>query len=83
MRNNPSDLVPNLADRSKISSSSLVRSLKFKGLVTDGSVGESPHTLPFLGLVTYAAQLEMLGNNEKADIVRKFIKTLPPTDARL
>ncbi|WP_409423753.1 MULTISPECIES: hypothetical protein [unclassified Pseudoalteromonas] len=83
VRNNPYDLVPNLADRSKISSSSLVRSLKFKGLVTDGSVGESPHTLPFLGLVTYAAQLEMLGNNEKADIVRKFIKTLPPTDARL
>lgn len=83
VRNNPYDLVPNLAGRNDLSSSSLVRSMKFKGLVTDGSVGESPHTLPFLGLVTYAAQLEMLGNNEKADIVRKFIKTLPPTDARL
>lgn len=83
VRNNPYDLVPNLAGRNDLSSSSLVRSMKFKGLVTDGSVGESPHTLPFLGLVTYAAQLEMLGNNEKADIVKKFIKTLPATDKRL
>lgn len=47
VRNNPYDLVPNLADRSKISPSSLVRSLKFKGLVTDGSVGESPHFTVF------------------------------------
>ena len=83
VRNNPYDLVPNLADRSKISSSSLVRSMKFKGLVTGGDVGASPHTLPFLGLVTYADQLQMLGYNDKADVVRKFIKTLPPTDARL
>jgi len=83
VRNNPYDLVPNLADRSKISSSSLVRSMKFKGLVTGGDVGASPHTLPFLGLATYADQLQMLGYNDKADIVRTFIKTLPATDARL
>jgi len=57
--------------------------MKFKGLVTGGDVGASPHTLPFLGLVTYADQLQMLGYNDKADVVRKFIKTLPPTDARL
>lgn len=83
VRNNPYDLVPNLAGRNDLSSSSLVRSMKFKGLVTGDDAGASPHTLPFLGLVTYADQLQMLGYNDKADIVRNFIKTLPPTDARL
>ena len=57
--------------------------MKFKGLVTGDDAGASPHTLPFLGLVTYADQLQMLGYNDKADVVRKFIKTLPTTDARL
>ncbi|KDC51862.1 hypothetical protein [Pseudoalteromonas fuliginea] len=83
VRNNPYDLVPNLAGRNDLSSSSLVRSMKFKGLVTGDDAAASPHTLPFLGLVTYADQLQMLGYTDKADVVRKFIKTLPPTDARL
>jgi hypothetical protein len=83
IRNNPYDLVPNLAGRNDLSASSFVRSMKFRGLVTGEDAGASPHTLPFLGLVTYADQLQMLGYNDKADIVRKFIKTLPMTDARL
>lgn len=83
IRNNPYDLVPNLAGRNDLSASSFVRSMKFRGLVTGEDAGASPHTLPFLGLVTYADQLQMLGYNDKADIVRKFIKTLPTTDARL
>lgn len=83
VRNNPYDLVPNLAGCNDLSSSSFVRSMKFRGFVKGGDAGASPHTLPFLGLVTYADQLQLLGYNDKADIVRKFIKTLPPTDARL
>lgn len=83
IRNNPYDLVPNLAGRNDLSASSFVRSMKFRGLVTGEDAGASPHTLPFLGLVTYADQLQMLGYNDKADIVRKFIKNLPTTDARL
>lgn len=81
IRNNPFDLVPNITN--DISSSSLARSVKFMGLTFGNEVGASPHTLPFLGLETYAEQLQLLGNIEKSTIVRKFINTLPKNDARL
>ena len=83
IRNNPYDLVPNLAGRNDLSASSLARSVKFRGLVFGDEVGASPHTLPFLGLETYADQLQLLGNRDKATIVRKFIKTLPKGDSRI
>ncbi len=83
IRNNPFDLVPNIAGVNDLSPSSLARSFKFSGLVFDDNVGASPHTLPFLGLNTYATQLNLAGNKEKALLVTKFIKSLPKGDRRL
>lgn len=79
IRNNPFDLVPNVAGRNDLSSSSLVRSIKFMGLVfgKKSEPGNSPHTLPFLGLETYANQLQLFGDITKATAVRKFMNTLP------
>jgi mRNA-degrading endonuclease RelE of RelBE toxin-antitoxin system len=77
IRNNPFDLVPNIAGANDLSASSLVRSIKFRGLVFGDEVGASPHTLPFLGLETYADQLQLLGNLDKSTTVRKFIRKLP------
>lgn len=83
IRNNPYDLVPNIAGGNDLSASSLARSVKFRGLVFGDDVGASPHTLPFLGLETYADQLQLSGNLKKSTIVRKFIKTLPKGDGRI
>lgn len=68
--------------RNDLSRSSLVRSIKFMGLVFGDNSGASPHTLPFLGLETYATQLQLLGDTTNATKVRKFIKTLPEGDKR-
>ena len=73
VRNNPFDMVPNIAGRNGLSLSSLARSLKFCGLVTHGDVGESPHTLPYLGIETYQAQLRLLGQHEKAEAVARYM----------
>lgn len=83
IRNNPFDLVPNIAGGNDLSPSSLARSFKFSGLVFGNNVGASPHTLPFLGLKIYAKQLRLAGNKEQALIVSKFIKTLPKSDGRI
>lgn len=56
IRNNPFDGVPNVLGRNDLSRSSLVRSIKFMGLVFGDNSGASPHTLPFLGLETYATR---------------------------
>lgn len=71
--------MPNVAGRNDLSSSSLVRSIKFMGLVfgKKSDPGNSPHTLPFLGLETYANQLQLFGDITKATAVRKFMNTLP------
>ncbi|XQW85762.1 hypothetical protein ACOYR1_03220 [Thalassotalea piscium] len=82
IRNNPYDLVPNIAGTNDLSGSSLARSIKFgKYLVADPGI--SPHTLPFLGLKTYADQLQLLGNVPAATKVRKFVHTLPLGDKRI
>lgn len=49
IRNNPFDLVPNVAGRNDLSSSSLVRSIKFMGLVfgKKSDPGNSPPPYPF------------------------------------
>jgi histidine ammonia-lyase len=83
IRNNPFDLVPNIAGANDLSSSSLARSFKFRGLVKGDNVGANPHTLPFLGLKTYATQLRLAGNKEHALMVNKFIKTLPKGDSQI
>lgn len=82
IRNNPYDPVPNIGGTNDLSGSSLARSIKFgKYLVADPGI--SPHTLPFLGLKTYADQLQLSGNITAATKVRKFIKKLPEGDSRL
>ncbi|SBS27470.1 hypothetical protein MSP8887_00655 [Marinomonas spartinae] len=83
VRNNPFDLVPNIAGQNNLSVSSLARSLKFKDLVKDGGPGASPHTLPFLGLETYAEPLRMLGYRDEAKTVNRFLRTLPKGDPRV
>jgi len=52
-------------------------------LVSGGTEGTSPHTLPFWDLKTYEKQLQLLGNHKKAATVRKFMNTLPSNDSRL
>ena len=83
IRNNPFDLVPNIAGGNDLSPSSLARSFKFSGLVFGDNVGASPHTLPFLGLKVYAKQLRLAGNKKQALVVNNFIKTLPKSDGRI
>jgi hypothetical protein len=63
-RTSPFDVVPNIAARqNKLSPSSLVRCCKFLGLVMNGSMTESPHTLPYFGVESYRKQLIMSGSD--------------------
>ncbi|MDP5138470.1 hypothetical protein ORJ04_21205 [Rheinheimera baltica] len=75
VRNNPFDLVPNLAGGNDLSPSSLCRSIKFCGLVfgKDSEPGVSPHTLPYLGIETYKEQLRMFGQHKRAVQVQHYI----------
>ena len=73
-RNNPFDLVPNLAGRNNLSLGSLMRSWAFKHLVKGNNMGASPHTLPFLGIETYLGQLQELGEHKMAKRVADYIK---------
>ncbi|EOV0174744.1 hypothetical protein ACOIWI_003204, partial [Vibrio vulnificus] len=79
-RTNPFDLVPNLAAREgKITSSSLIRCLKFIGLVKGDIMTASPHTLPYFGLELYRKQLIMSGNSnalKRVKDVDKYIKVV-------
>ncbi|SBS31894.1 hypothetical protein MSP8886_02275 [Marinomonas spartinae] len=83
VRNNPFDPVPNIAGKVEHSRSSFIRAWRFLDNVKGGDIGASPHTLPFLGLKTYAKQLELLGYRDKAAEVLKFMRTLPKGDPRL
>lgn len=75
VRNNPFDLVPNIAGGNHLGAGSLARSFKFRKLVTSNSVsaGASPHTLPYLGIEIYHDQLQELGFYKEAKKVRKYI----------
>ncbi|EOB3674311.1 hypothetical protein ACHELX_001121 [Vibrio vulnificus] len=83
-RTNPFDLVPNLAAREgKITSSSLIRCLKFIGLVKGDIMTASPHTLPYFGLELYRKQLIMSGNSnalKRVKDVDKYIKLVGRID---
>lgn len=72
VRNNPFDLVANLAGANDLSFSGLARSLKFRGLVLGDDPLASPHSLPYLGLDTYVEQLTFTGHNELAQYARRF-----------
>ena len=77
VRQNPFDLVPNLAGRNNLRASSLWRCLSFSNLVASdngGNLGVSPHTLPYLGINTYQKQLEIAGFTKEAEAVRCYIE---------
>ncbi|MGD1393493.1 hypothetical protein ACP6IB_11200 [Vibrio harveyi] len=77
-RVNPFDLVPNiLARQSNLSRSSLLRCCKFMGLVMNGTLTESPHTLPYFGVELYRKQLLMSSSPEalkRVKIVDSYLK---------
>lgn len=75
-KDNPFDLVPNLAGRNDLSLASIKRSLQFWSKVkgSEGSsTAESPHTLPFLGLDAYRRFLTLAGDNTSAQRVERYI----------
>jgi len=78
-KDNPFDLVPNLAGRNDLSAASIKRSVGFwnkvKGTNTSSPV-ESPHTLPFLSLEAYHGFLVMAGDNRSAEKVQKYMDKL-------
>jgi hypothetical protein len=73
-RNNPFDIVPNIFGKNDLSASSFARSIKFFPSIMFSSAGASPHTLPFLGVKTYYAQLSTLGSKVRAKEVKKYIQ---------
>ena len=73
IRNNPFDLVPNVAGANNVGLSGLQRAAKFKGLVFGDDALASPHTLPYLGIETYHAQLLLAGKKEHAGIVKNYM----------
>jgi hypothetical protein len=76
VRNNPFDLVPNLAGFNSFNKSGFQCALKFMGLVmgeNGGNFAVSPHTLPYLGIENYQVQLVLSGHKEEAKEVRRYI----------
>jgi hypothetical protein len=71
---NPFDGVPNIAGGKDTSSSGLMRSFKFFGLSRSGTELTSSHTLPYLGLESYQAQLQFNGEFRRAKDVEKYIE---------
>lgn len=78
-RNNPFDLVPNLAGRNDLSKEGIKRSKQFWNKVkgADGdSIVESPHTLPFLSLEAYHHFLVLAGDQKHANLVSDYMQSL-------
>ena len=77
-RDNPFDMVPNLAGRNALGPRALKRSFQFMGKVTGetSSPVESPHTLPFISLEAYHGFLTMSGEHKHAGIVRGYMNKL-------
>ncbi|WP_370978729.1 hypothetical protein [Agaribacterium sp. ZY112] len=78
-RDNPFDLVPNIAGRNDLSTASIKRSLSFLPKVAGKSISgtrvESPHTLPFLSLEAYHRFLTLAGDSRSAAKVKKYMKS--------
>lgn len=74
-KDNPFDLVPNLAGGNDLSLSAMSRSLTFlKKIVSNTSnPAESPHTLPFISLEAYHRFLTLAGDNRSAERVKKYM----------
>ncbi|KEQ19361.1 type II toxin-antitoxin system RelE family toxin [Endozoicomonas numazuensis] len=78
-KDNPFDLVPNLAGRNHMDLASIKRSVSFwtkvKG-TPDASPVESPHTLPFISLEAYHRFLTLAGDERSAAKVKKHMQTM-------
>jgi hypothetical protein len=75
-RDNPFDLVPNLAGFNHLSPSAICRSLRFSKKVAGNnlSTAESPHTLPFLSLEAYHHFLILAGDFKSAKHVDRYME---------
>ncbi|HEY6530306.1 MAG TPA: hypothetical protein VIZ65_16585 [Cellvibrionaceae bacterium] len=75
-RDNPFDLVPNLAGFNHLSPSAICRSLRFSKKVAGNnlSTAESPHTLPFLSLEAYHHFLILAGDFKSAKHVDRYMQ---------
>lgn len=73
-KNNPYDMVPNLAGFNDLSGGSIRRSLGFRKKVTKNKVEfESPHTLPFVNLDFYRRMLIHAGDYRSAKKVSVYM----------
>lgn len=72
VRNNPFDGVANLAGANDLSCSGLTRSIMFACRVFGNDPLASPHTMPYLGLVTFSEQLRFTGRPLLARAAMKF-----------
>lgn len=75
-RDNPFDLVPNLAGFNHLNPAAICRSLRFSKKVAgdNTSIAESPHTLPFLSLEAYHHFLSLAGDYKSAKHVDQYMK---------
>ncbi|HMW47220.1 MAG TPA: hypothetical protein PKD17_12515 [Cellvibrionaceae bacterium] len=75
-RDNPFDMVPNLAGFNHLSPAAITRSLRFSKKVAgeNSSIAESPHTLPFLTLEAYHHFLVLAGDFKSAKYVDRYMQ---------
>lgn len=75
-RDNPFDMVPNLAGFNHLSPAAVCRSLRFSKKVAgeNTSIAESPHTLPFLSLEAYHHFLILAGDFNSAKHVDRYMQ---------
>jgi len=75
-RDNPFDMVPNLAGFNHLSPAAVCRSLRFSKKVAgeNTSIAESPHTLPFLSLEAYHHFLVLAGDFKSAKHVDRYMQ---------
>jgi len=78
-RNNPFDIVSNIAGGNDLSLGAIKRSLQFRKNVKGSgtaSIVESPHTLPFLSLEAYKSFLTQAGDHQSAAKVAKYMESI-------
>lgn len=78
-RDNPFDIVPNLAGRNDLSFNSVKRSIQFWNKVkgeNNSSTAESPHTLPFISLEAYHRFLLLAGDTKSAGRVKQYMESM-------
>ncbi|WP_434002125.1 hypothetical protein [Endozoicomonas sp.] len=78
-KDNPFDLVPNLAGRNHMDRESIKRSVSFWSKVkgtSESNPAESPHTLPYISLEAYHRFLTLAGDDKSAEKVKKYMQAM-------